>query len=94
MQEVLQLNQQEMALIASLRQERGLYSEAFLMAGDNRSVVAVESTPLEYWIATTDPREVSKIEEFAKSQNIEDRIQVLTELSKKYPQGILTKESV
>src|SRR4051812_2142317 len=52
LKEVLGLNPNEIDLINSLQQERGLYSEAFLMAEDSRAVVVIDSTPLEYWLAT------------------------------------------
>lgn len=93
LKEVLQLNDNEMELIASLHQERGVYSEAFLMAGDNRSVIAVEPTPLEYWIATTDPRDLAKIQEFECSQPDKSMTDILIELSKKYPNGCAVKEA-
>jgi conjugal transfer ATP-binding protein TraC len=87
-QEVLQLNENEMGLIASLYQERGLYSEAFIMAQDDRAVVAIESTPLEYWIATTDPRDLGKIEEEMKLAPEKKPLEVLRTLSEKYPIGV------
>jgi conjugal transfer ATP-binding protein TraC len=87
-QEVLQLNENEMQLISSLYQERGLYSEAFLMAQDDRAVVAVESTPLEYWIATTDPRDLGKMEEETKLAPEKNPLEVLRILSEKYPTGV------
>ncbi len=87
LKEVLQLNDNEMALIASLHQERGAYSEAFLMAQDQRSIVAVDSTPLEYWLATTDARDLAAIDA-AKMESQETDMQVLINLAKKYPKGI------
>lgn len=51
---VLKLNDQEMALIASLRQHKGHYSEAFLMANERRSIIRIAPTPIEYWLATSD----------------------------------------
>lgn len=88
LKEVLQLNDNEMDLIASLHQERGLYSEAFLMAQDSRAVVAIDSTPLEYWIATTDPRDLAAIE--AETAQIPNRssLLVLTTLADRYPRGV------
>jgi conjugal transfer ATP-binding protein TraC len=87
-QEVLQLNENEMQLISSLYQERGYYSEAFLMAQDDRAVVAIESTPLEYWIATTDPRDLAKLEEVKKAQPEKSPLDVLKELAETHPTGI------
>lgn len=83
LQEVLRVNEREMELVRSLRQKRGHYSEAFLIAEDNHSVVSVETTPLEYWIATTDPREVSVMKEHLS--NPESNIYVF---SQKHPHGL------
>lgn len=89
LKETLNLNDNEVDLIGSLHQERGLYSEAFLIAGDSRSVVAIESTPLEYWIATTDPRETSFIETYHKEHPQKSELEILQDLAAKYPRGLL-----
>jgi conjugal transfer ATP-binding protein TraC len=88
LQEVLQLNPNEMDLVASLRQERGVYSEAFLMSGEDRSLVVVESTPLEYWLATTDPRDLALIEAEQKKSKEPNALSVIRQLAEKYPQGV------
>lgn len=88
LKEVLQLNDAEMRLIASLHQERGTYSEAFLIADSDRSVVALEPTPLEYWIATTDPRDLAKLEECLRKEPQTSQFLLLKELSKKHPRGV------
>jgi conjugal transfer ATP-binding protein TraC len=92
LQEVLDLNKNEMALIESLHQERGKYSEAFLMCEDDRSLVAIESTPLEYWIATTDPRETSLIQRRLQERPEMTEWGCLQALSKEYPTGLMGKE--
>jgi conjugal transfer ATP-binding protein TraC len=92
LQEVLDLNDNELSLVESLHQERGKYSEAFLMSGDDRSVVAIESTPLEYWIATTDPRETSLIEKAAKEDPSLSELEILESLATKYPMGLMGQE--
>jgi type IV secretory pathway VirB4 component len=84
--EVLQLNENEMSLVASLVQERGRYSEAFLLSGDDRAVVAIESTPLEYWLATTDPRDLAAIR--AKEENGVLGQKAILQLSQRYPHGV------
>jgi conjugal transfer ATP-binding protein TraC len=89
LQEVLQLNPNEMQLIASLHQERGVYSQAFLMAEDKHSLVAIEPTPLEYWIATTDPRDLAVFDEAQKAESEKSQLEVLLALSEKYPKGIV-----
>jgi len=93
LKEVLQLNENEMELVASLRQERGLYSEAFLMAQDNRAVVAIDSTPIEYWIATTDPRDLAEFEEETKKTSGENPLEVLKNLATRFPRGVAYRET-
>ena len=50
----LKLNAREIELISSLSQKKGHYSEGFLIKGDDRQVVRIFPTPLEYWLATSD----------------------------------------
>lgn len=88
LKEVLSLNPTEVELISSLQQERGSFSEAFLMAEDARAVVAIESTPLEYWLATTDGRDLGKIEELRVHKPDLDNLGILKHLASKYPKGV------
>jgi conjugal transfer ATP-binding protein TraC len=94
MKEALGLNDNEVALIQSLRQEKGEYSEAFLLAGSERRTVAViEPTPLELWIATTDPRDLSMIEK-TKIENPDlSQIEVLKHLAKTFPKGAASERT-
>ena len=89
LQTVLHLNDNEMELIGSLRQERGIYSEAFFMAQDDHAVVAVEATPLEYWIATTDPRELAAIDAAVAAAPEAPRLGILKDLARAHPRGLL-----
>ena len=88
LREVLSLNPNEVELISSLHQERGSYSEAFLMAEDVRAVVAIESTPLEYWLATTDGRDLGKIEEYKKNLERQSQLEILKKLAADFPRGV------
>lgn len=90
--ESLGLNDNELSLIRSLHQDKGLYSEAFLVAGDNHTVVVIEPTPLEMWIATTDPRDLSAIEKYKIEKPHLSQLDILKQLSEKYPQGIAANE--
>jgi conjugal transfer ATP-binding protein TraC len=93
MKEALGLNDNEVALIGSLRQEKGQYSEAFLALGqEHRTVAVIESTPLELWIATTDPRDLSMLEATRKDHPDLSQLEVLTQLSNKYPNGVSAYE--
>jgi conjugal transfer ATP-binding protein TraC len=91
LKEVLSLNANEVELIGSLHQERGAFSEAFLMAEDQRAVVVIESTPLEYWLATTDARDLGKIDETKTAYPEKSNLEILKDLSEKYPSGFAAK---
>ena len=86
--EILNLNDVEVGIISNLLQKRGFYSEAFLIAQKQRVSLVIESLPLEYWIATTAPEDLSMIEKFSKENPKLSKIDVLEKLSELYPQGM------
>jgi conjugal transfer ATP-binding protein TraC len=86
--EILSLNDAEVGLIGALSQKKGYYSEAFLIAQKQRISLVIESLPLEYWIATTDPQDLSMIEKFSNENPAFSKINALEKLSQLYPQGI------
>ncbi|MBI4404095.1 MAG: ATP-binding protein [Deltaproteobacteria bacterium] len=88
LKEVLQLNEREMAAIASLHQQRGVYSQAFLMVEDTHCLVTVEPTALEYWVATSDARDIGHFDEETKKHPSKSQLEILKELSQKYPRGV------
>jgi conjugal transfer ATP-binding protein TraC len=87
LKEVLQLNDTEMALVESIEQVKGSYSEAFLMAGDHKSLIQVESTPLEYWLATTDPKDIQLSEKIQMENPGLKDFDLFTLLAARYPNG-------
>ncbi|MGZ3772730.1 MAG: TraG/VirB4 family ATPase [Pseudobdellovibrionaceae bacterium] len=54
LRETLRLNSQEIHLIETLERKKGVFSEAFLMKGEDRQVLRIIPSPLEYWIGTSD----------------------------------------
>jgi hypothetical protein len=58
------------------------------MAEDQRAVVAIESTPLEYWLATTDPRDLGKIESEKVKAPMLTNLEVLKSLADTCPRGV------
>lgn len=93
MKEALGLNDNETALISSLRQKKGEFSEAFLLAGsDRRTVAVIEPTPLELWISTTDPRDLSLIEKTKIERPELTQLEVLKLLSRQFPKGVVAAE--
>jgi len=91
-QEVLGLNENELALVKSLYQEKGRFSEAFLLAQKDRTVALIESIPLEYWIATTDPKDLAAVDKMARDQPEIKHIERLASLAEKYPRGVAAYE--
>ena len=85
LKEILRFNDREIKLVESLTSKKGKYSESFLVAGDEKQVVLIESTPLEYWLSTTDPADLRAFEN-EKSPGISD-LEILKLLSKKFPNG-------
>tara|TARA_B110001454_G_scaffold122549_1_gene114444 strand:+ start:34741 stop:37143 length:2403 start_codon:yes stop_codon:yes gene_type:complete len=89
MKESLGLNDNEISLIQSLHQKKGEYAEAFLVAGaERRTVAVIEPTPLELWIATTDPRDLAEIEQFKKTEPQLSQLEILKHLANKFPRGV------
>ncbi|MBK8203077.1 MAG: hypothetical protein IPK68_12410 [Bdellovibrionales bacterium] len=76
-----------MELISSLTQERGKFSEAFLICEDRRAVVSIESTPFEYWLATTDPKDLAFLEEMKRQKPEASKLQILMDLAVSHPFG-------
>ena len=86
-QKTLKLNSQEMALISSLKQEKGTYSEAFLMANEKRSVIRVVPTPLEYWLATSDAADQELLNQAREKMKGEDLPLILLWLARHFSKG-------
>jgi type IV secretory pathway VirB4 component len=86
--EILKLNDQEMALIASLRQSKGRYSEAFLMSNEARTVIQAHPTPIEYWLATSDAADNELLEQKRNEASDKPLSQIIHELSLSYPFGV------
>ena len=94
LKEVLSLNDREMELVSSLTQERGKFSEAFLMCEDRRAVVSIESTPFEYWLATTDPRDLALLENMKREMPQVSKLEILKKLAEQHPFGAQTRGSL
>lgn len=92
LKEVLDINDNEVQMVKSLYQEKGRLSQAFLLAQKNRIVAVIESTPLEYWIATTDPKDLAEVDRLTTETPQQNHIQRLQWLAEKYPHGIAAFE--
>lgn len=54
------LNPQEIEKVRNLRIEKGLFSEVFLKFNEHSRVVKIQSSPVDYYICTTDPDDSQK----------------------------------
>jgi hypothetical protein len=85
-QRVLKLNNSERDLVSILRQEKGYYSEILLKIAGVSSKVALVPSPVEYWMATTDPKDKEIMANYL-SQGI-PLPEALKSLAEKYPHGV------
>jgi type IV secretory pathway VirB4 component len=80
-------NDSEISEIKSLQSKPGYFSEFFVRFGENGAVVKLEPTPLEYWIATTDPEDI-KAETIAREKNPNLKpLELLQRLANEFPKG-------
>ncbi len=94
LRDTLKLNEQEISLIQSLEQRKGVFSEAFLIEGDHRQVIRIYPTPLEYWVSTSDSKDNQYLTSLA--QNGASLFEAIKAASNEYPYGIAqgkTKEA-
>ena len=84
---ILKMNDQEMALVSSLRQAKGKYSEAFMIANEAKSVIRIVPTPIEYWLATSDASDNSLLENVRKKFPEKTMPEALHYLAIHYPNG-------
>lgn len=91
LKEVLRLNEREMNHISTLQSDKGNFSEAFLIADDLRQVLRIESTPLEYWLATTDPADLGVIANLKEANLNMPDLDLLKLAAEKFPLGATNK---
>lgn len=82
----LKLNDRELDLIYSLEQKKGVYSEGFMIEGDQRQVVRIYPTPFEYWLSTSDPMDNGYLDELVAS-GIPLKA-AIERAASEYPQGL------
>ena len=82
----LKLNSQEIALIHSLEQRKGLFSEGFMIEGDRRQVVRVFPSPFEYWLSTSDAQDNHYLDQLRdKGLSL---VEAIEKAATDYPRGI------
>ncbi|MBI4925851.1 MAG: ATP-binding protein [Bdellovibrio sp.] len=85
--QILKLNDQEMSLISGLRSVKGQFSEAFMITNEDRAVIRVIPTALEYWLATSDAKDNALIEETRKQFPDKKLPEIIHHLAHQYPYG-------
>jgi type-IV secretion system protein TraC len=85
LRETLKLNPRELALIQSLGQKKGEYSEGFMIEGEHRQVVRIYPTPLEYWLATSDAQDNLYLERL-REQGL-PLLEAIERAAREYPRG-------
>jgi conjugal transfer ATP-binding protein TraC len=92
LKDTLGLNDTEIEVIKSLHQEKGKYSQAFLIAQKNKSLCVIESTPIEYWIGTTAPEDLAVADALTDQFPDLEHFERLKQLANKYPFGVAAGE--
>jgi len=82
----LKLNGQEIALIHSLEQRKGQFSEGFMIEGDRRQVVRVYPSPFEYWLSTSDAQDNYFLEQLR--QKGLTLVEAIEKAAEEFPRGI------
>jgi hypothetical protein len=93
LREIFKLNPSEEAVISSLSRRNGYYSELFLrLSGVGSSKFAVVPSPVEYWMATTDPVDMRYLRgryEAGVRENPAYRLEdAAMEMARRFPHGI------
>ena len=86
-QAALNLNSQELDLIRSLSQKKGVFCEGFMIEGTHRQVVRIEPHPIEYWLSTSDSKDNQWLAKIMSDKNI-DLTAAIKFASEKYPFGV------
>jgi hypothetical protein len=89
---ILNLNETEKQVVSLLDQKKGYYSEIFLkQMGIGASKAVIIPSPMEYWMATTDPNDNREMTEMLKKYRLEE---ALKELAREYPHGVSQRKGI
>lgn len=86
-QKLLRLSDEECAAIQNLQFKKGHFSEIFLkLIGVGSSKMAVRPSPVEYWLATTDAKDIHTfVSCIKKGMSLQNAVY---SLAKQYPNGV------
>ncbi len=87
LREDLKLNERELRDVFSLTQSRGSFAEVFVQSKTIRGVLLYRPTPLELWLCTTHPPDITLLEQEKAANPEMDLAQLMDHLAEKYPHG-------
>lgn len=80
-QNIFDFNDAQIAVIKSLKIEKGKYSELFYLQDENQTVLRLSPEPLSYWISTTDPMDKVKINQFLEQYPQQNYMEIMKKLA-------------
>lgn len=82
----LKLNSQELKLIGTLQQQKGEFSEGFMIEGDHRQVVRILPSPFEYWLSSSDALD-NRLLENLRNEGL-TLIEAIEKAANQFPHGV------
>jgi len=81
------LNENEILAARELDVRPGHYSEVFIKFDDHGVIAKVEPNPIEYWIATTDPADLSQETKLRAAEPRKSDFEIFETLARQFPGG-------
>ncbi|MEM4134423.1 MAG: TraC family protein [Candidatus Micrarchaeia archaeon] len=69
MKETLSIEDTEMDILKTIKTQKGKYSEVYVKLEEKKGVIRLIPSPFEYWLFTTDPKDLQKIKEIQQLYN-------------------------
>lgn len=92
LERILNLNETEKQVVSLLDQKKGYYSEIFLkQMGIGTSKAVIMPSPMEYWMATTDPNDNREMTEMLGKHGLEEALKML---AKEFPHGTSQRKGI
>jgi len=67
----------DIARVRGLKMRKGVYSQVFVQFGDNRRVVQITPSPVDYWVCTTDPDDEAKEKQMRRTNPAASEMEIL-----------------
>jgi conjugal transfer ATP-binding protein TraC len=82
------LNENEVKAAQELEVRPGRYSEVFIKFDNQSAVARLAPSPLEYWMATSDPADLDQETKMRVSHPQYSRLEILEALAREFPNGV------